>query len=159
MKDSFGVRLKFFRSKAGLSQQQLADKAGLSRKIISDYEVKQDVMPRETNLYKIADALNIDSSNLVPKTNLDNLKPQADGAVEFKVNLNEFSKEVVNAIKDGAIKNNRSIADELNDIVNSAIKAALKRYENNIEDDFANFDNKPEQINERSFLEYLSSKD
>ncbi|MFX5998600.1 helix-turn-helix transcriptional regulator, partial [Acinetobacter baumannii] len=71
MKDSFGARLKFFRSKAGLSQQQLADKTGLSRKIISDYEVKLDVIPRDSNLYKIADALGVDSSNLIPKTRGD----------------------------------------------------------------------------------------
>lgn len=158
MKDSFGARLKFFRSKAGFSQQQLADKANLSRKIISDYEVKLDIMPREANLYKIADALNIDSSNLVPKSNLENVEPQQDGTVEFKMDLNEFPREFVNAIKEGAVKNNRSVAEEFNDVINSAVKAALKRYENNIEDDFSSFDKRPEQINERSYLEHLNSK-
>lgn len=158
MKDSFGARLKFFRSKAGFSQQQLADKAGLSRKIISDYEVKLDVTPRETNLYKIADALNIDSSNLVPKTNFHNAEPLQNGTVEFKMNLNEFPREFVNEIKEGAVKNNRSISDEFNEVINSAVKAALERYKNNIPDDFTEFDKRPEQINEKSYLEHLNSK-
>lgn len=157
MKDSFGARLKFFRSKAGFSQQQLADKTGLSRKIISDYEVKLDVMPREGNLYKIADALGINSSNLVPKSNLEEGEKQPDGTIEIKMNLHELSREVVEAIKESASKNNRSIQDEFNIIASQAIKNAFERSEKEDDEEFFKFDNNPEQTNESAFDDYLKN--
>lgn len=126
MKDSFGSRLKFFRSKAGLSQQQLADRAGLSRKIISDYEVKLDVMPREGNLYKIADALNIDSSNLVPKSTDDVSWTQGeDGLYEYKININELPRETVRALREIAKLKNQTVDEALSEIMHQALANAM----------------------------------
>lgn len=157
MKDSFGARLRFFRSKVGLSQQQLADSTGLSRKIISDYEVKLDVMPREGNLYKIAEALGIDSSNLVPKTNMDDAEKQSDGVVGVTMNLHEFPRGVVEFIKESALKNNRSIDDEFNFIINQAVNEAIKKYQNGEKEDYSQFDSSPPQVNEAAFEEYLKN--
>lgn len=132
MKDSFGARLRFFRSKAGLSQQQLADKAGLSRKIISDYEVKLDVMPRETNLYKIADVLGIDSSNLVPKTTSeDTFKKTDDGMYEYKININELPREAVAALRDIAKIKNLTTNEAFEYIAKQAILGAFESYKKN----------------------------
>ncbi|EKU59475.1 DNA-binding helix-turn-helix protein [Acinetobacter sp. WC-323] len=88
MNDSFGARLKFFRSKAGLSQQQLAEKSGLSRKIISDYEVKKDIVPRDSNLYKLAKALELDSYNLLP--NEEPIEINEDGTVSIGFGLDNL---------------------------------------------------------------------
>lgn len=159
MKDSFGARLRFFRSKAGLSQQQLADKASLSRKIISDYEVKLDVMPRETNLYKIADALGVDPSNLVPKTDINDGEKLPDGTVEFKMNLHEFPRDFVDAIKEGASKNDRSLSDEFNDVINKAVRSALERYNKGEKEDFLEFDKRSDQINEKAFNDYIKNQE
>lgn len=127
MKDSFGTRLKFFRSKAGLSQQQLADSAGLSRKIISDYEVKLDVMPREGNLYKIADALGVDSSNLVPKSTEDTAFTKCeDGLHEYKININELPREAVITLRKIAEIRNQTLDEAFSEITHKAILDALE---------------------------------
>lgn len=129
MKDTFGARLKFFRSKAGFSQQKLADKAGLSRKIISDYEVKLDVMPRESNLYKIADALCIDSSNLVPKSTEETAFTLGeDGMYEYKININELPREAVNNLKEIAAARNQTLDEAFGLIMNKAISEAIEAY-------------------------------
>jgi transcriptional regulator with XRE-family HTH domain len=112
MQDSFGARLKFFRSKAGLSQQQLADSAGLSRKIISDYEVKQDVLPRTQNLFKISQALGIESLNLMPKDKIYNdetLHKQFTNPTQY-FDLSLISKEALTALE--AISREQSIPVE-----------------------------------------------
>lgn len=57
---SFSDRLKFFRSKKGLSQQQLANLVGVSRKQISDYEVGAS-KPRQATFIKVLDALGLDA--------------------------------------------------------------------------------------------------
>lgn len=157
MKDSFGARLRFFRSKAGLSQQQLADKTGLSRKIISDYEVKLDVMPRETNLYKIADALDVDSSNLVPKSEVDLNNKNPDGDIEFKMNINELPKHVVLQLRELAKHNNRSVHDELEHVMHKAISEAIDRAERGEKEDSSSFENSKTFKLEESFLCHLKN--
>lgn len=112
MKDSFGARLKFFRSKAGLSQQQLADSTGLSRKIISDYEVKQDVLPRMQNLFKISQALGIESLNLMPKDKIYDdvtLDKQFINPTQY-LDLSLISKEVLTTLD--VISSEQSISVE-----------------------------------------------
>lgn len=112
MKDSFGARLKFFRSKAGLSQQQLADSTGLSRKIISDYEVKQDVLPRMQNLFKISQALGIESLNLMPKDKIYDdvtLDKQFINSTQY-LDLSLISKEVLTTLD--VISSEQSISVE-----------------------------------------------
>lgn len=156
MKDSFGARLKFFRSKAGLSQQQLADKTGLSRKIISDYEVKLDVIPRDTNLYKIAEALNIDSSNLIPKTKGD-AKEQPDGSYLLTYNINEFPRQVVETLSASAEKNNRSIQDEFQILMIEALERLLDSPEDDIKTKFQSVKESKIHQDENAFENFLAN--
>lgn len=119
MKDSFGARLKFFRSKAGLSQQQLADASGLSRKQISDYEVKLDVLPRLQNLFKISQALGIDSANLMPKDKIyddESLDKQFLNPAQY-ADLSLMSKEALTTIEMIAEKNSVSIEQMIENLI------------------------------------------
>ena len=156
MKDSFGARLKFFRSKAGLSQQQLADKTGLSRKIISDYEVKLDLIPRDVNLYKLADALNIDSSNLIPKTKGDATElPDGDFAITY--NLNEFPRSIVEFLKDQAKKNNRTIQEQFQYFMSTAMERVLEKHDGEIHEELNNRTRSKLVADESLFEEYLEN--
>lgn len=156
MKDSFGLRLKFFRSKAGLSQQQLADKSGLSRKIISDYEVKLDVMPRETNLYKIADALGIDSSNLVPKSTDETAFKETEDGFEYKININELPRDIVSKLRKVAETKNKSVNEIFDLLLKKAITNAFESYEKGGVDEPPS-DQKLTTIDEKeeAFIQYL----
>ncbi|MDA3463491.1 helix-turn-helix domain-containing protein [Acinetobacter sp. AOR41_HL] len=156
MKDSFGARLKFFRSKAGLSQQQLADKTGLSRKIISDYEVKLDVIPRDSNLYKIADALGIDSSNLIPKTRGD-AKEQPDGNFSITYNIHEFPRKIVEFIEYEAQKNNRSLQEQFEVFMSGVVEKFLNMSENERNSKLDNQQNSKLELDEKAFEEYLGN--
>lgn len=156
MKDSFGARLKFFRSKAGLSQQQLADKTGLSRKIISDYEVKLDVIPRDSNLYKIADALGIDSSNLIPKTRGD-AKEQSDGNFSITYNIHEFPRKIVEFIEYEAQKNNRSLQEQFEVFMSGVVEKFLNMSENERNSKLDNQQNSKLELDEKAFEEYLGN--
>lgn len=64
MEDTFGFRLRFYRTRLGLTQQQLADKSGVSRKQISDFEKEIQKNPRPQTLFKLADALGISFTDL-----------------------------------------------------------------------------------------------
>lgn len=54
----FSDRLKFFRSQRELSQQELANAVGISRKQVSDYEVGTS-KPRQSTYMKILDVLGV----------------------------------------------------------------------------------------------------
>ena len=58
MDHSFSARLKFFRSRADLTQGELAKAVGISQKQVSDYEVGS-AKPRQATYFKILDALNM----------------------------------------------------------------------------------------------------
>ncbi|MBK5649339.1 helix-turn-helix transcriptional regulator [Acinetobacter proteolyticus] len=66
MANSFGERLKFLRAANNLSQQELAELVGISRKQISDYEVRNSI-PRSTTIYKLAQALMVKPTDLLPE--------------------------------------------------------------------------------------------
>lgn len=51
--------IRFYRQKAGLTQQQLADKLGVSQQYIGNYESGKR-QPKIQTLQKIADALDVD---------------------------------------------------------------------------------------------------
>ena len=154
MKDSFGARLKFFRSNNGLSQQKLADKCGLSRKIISDYEVKLNVLPRDVNLHKIANALDIDPSNLIPKTQFEDGELQPDGTTKYIINLNSFPKETIEMLKDAAEEADKDLDEIFSDLINEALIAYVK----NPKKQAYPMDDDPIQENEDTFFKYLESK-
>lgn len=64
MKDSFGLRLRYYRAQRDLTQQELAVKAGVSRKQISDLEMEIQKNPRPSTIKKLADALGIKEEKL-----------------------------------------------------------------------------------------------
>lgn len=55
--------IRFYRQKAGLTQQQLADKLGVSQQYIGNYESGKR-QPKIQTLQKIADALDVDVFSL-----------------------------------------------------------------------------------------------
>ncbi|MFV5384132.1 helix-turn-helix domain-containing protein [Acinetobacter junii] len=133
MSDSFGARLKFFRSKAGLSQQQLAEKSGLSRKIISDYEVKKDIVPRDSNLYKLAKALEVDSYNLLP--NEEPTEINEDGTVSIEFGLDNLSETLRKNIETLAKHYQKDPHEYLCEIFQPALESFLDREEARITKD------------------------
>ncbi len=61
--------LKFLRTKAGLTQEQLAQKAGVSRFTIALLESGKQQEVKSSTIIKLADALNIDIDTLLsPKS-------------------------------------------------------------------------------------------
>ncbi len=59
-----GLKIRFERMKRGLSQEQLAEKAGLSMRSLSIIECGQN-NPRYTTLLAIANAFDIDITELL----------------------------------------------------------------------------------------------
>lgn len=57
-------KIKTARQRAGLTQQELAEKIGLSQKHISRWELEK-FNPKINNLKKIADALQCDITDLI----------------------------------------------------------------------------------------------
>ena len=57
--------LKFLRTKAGLTQEQLAQKAGVSRVTIALLESGKTREVKSSTIIKLADALNIDIDTLL----------------------------------------------------------------------------------------------
>lgn len=57
---NIGFKIQFYRKKTGLSQEQLAEKCGLSYSTISHIEATQSYTLSIMTLYKIAKALNVE---------------------------------------------------------------------------------------------------
>ena len=72
-RSAFGVRLFTTRKSRGLSQMELGEKIGLSKRMISYYEGDTPGPPVEI-LKKIADALNVTTSYLMLESPLKTLK-------------------------------------------------------------------------------------
>lgn len=62
---AFGIRLKKFRSKAKLTQEELAEKIGLSRDFIALLETGRR-RPSVKTIQKLARVLRVKSSDLLP---------------------------------------------------------------------------------------------
>ena len=58
----FGVRLRALRSAAGISQQELAERSGLSIRAISNLERGRTRWPYRHSLKRIADSLGLDGA-------------------------------------------------------------------------------------------------
>ena len=65
IRKEFGINLKKIRLENGLTQEQLADKAGMHFTYIGQIE-RGIRNPSLINLHKLAKALNIDSKKLFP---------------------------------------------------------------------------------------------
>lgn len=129
MKDSFGLRLRYFRTKLNMTQQQLAEKSGVSRKQISDFEMDIQNNPRQSTLKKLADALEISILNLKPDLEIpsdlhDDVKKSlkvgstpSPNIVSYEVDISDLSDEIINKIEDDAKKSNRSFDEQFNILV------------------------------------------
>lgn len=157
MKDSFASRLKYFRTAAGLTQQQLSTKSGVSRKQISDLEQEIQANPRDLTISKLADALNVDPSNLVPKSSFVSDTPDKDGLYEFKLNLNELPEAALETLQKMAESNNRSIDDELNHVVNRALTEAFERNARGEKTDFSELEKTVAHQKEKEFKQFLDN--
>ena len=60
------MRLKRLRQAAGISQQELASRAGLSVSLVAKLEHGKEANPRLSTLYDLADILGAKLSELVP---------------------------------------------------------------------------------------------
>ena len=113
MRDTFGFRLKKFRTMLDLTQQQLADKSGISRKQISDFEMDIQTNPRRQTILKLANALNIDSEKLISSNPLDDV-------LELSISNTAHDK-----LLKLAAQNNRSVEDEAAELLKKALNKEL----------------------------------
>ena len=60
-----GRRLRFLRAQLGISQHQLAERASLSRPLISALENGKAALPRYLTLVRLAASLEVDVADLV----------------------------------------------------------------------------------------------
>lgn len=74
---SFGERLTTLRKNVGLTQQELADEIGVSRRAIAHYETTDDVRIAVTLIPKLAKTLGIKVDTLI---GLDKVKSGQNGA-------------------------------------------------------------------------------
>ncbi|ENV98317.1 helix-turn-helix transcriptional regulator [Acinetobacter bereziniae] len=126
MENSFSERLKHLRAKMNLSQQQLADHVGLSRKQISDYEVKNSI-PRSVTIHKLAEFLGTTPEFL--------LKGENSGTNEYLVV--PMAGEIYEKLKRIALLKNRSIEDEAQDLLKEALVKEAREIINTDKDDLS----------------------
>lgn len=63
---SLGLNIAFYRKRAGLTQEQLAERAGISRSHLSAIEAPNTIRPFSLEiLFQIAHALNVPAWNLL----------------------------------------------------------------------------------------------
>jgi Zn-dependent peptidase ImmA (M78 family)/DNA-binding XRE family transcriptional regulator len=85
---AIGERLKLARSMARLSQQELAERAGVSKMAISKYEANQ-MMPGSDVLLKLADALDIRMEFLLRQAPQLNIQPTYRKRVRMAAKVKE----------------------------------------------------------------------
>ena len=86
---SVGERIKAHREKTGLSLNQVADAAGISKSALHDLETKLNVRPSAELLYNVAEALNTTVAFLLGKRR----DPMSDeAAIEIPASLEEFAR-------------------------------------------------------------------
>jgi transcriptional regulator with XRE-family HTH domain len=84
-----GERIKSRREELGLSLNQLAEAAGISKSTLHDLETRQNVRPSAELLYNIAEALNTTVAFLLGKRR----NPLSDEApIEIPAALEEFAR-------------------------------------------------------------------
>ncbi len=64
MRETFGVRLKKLRKQKGMSQSELAQKAGVWQTLISRYE-REEIAPTTSTLEWICTALGVSATELL----------------------------------------------------------------------------------------------
>ncbi len=97
-----GKNLKYYRLMAGLSQEQLANKIGISKMTISNYEKNKREADSET-IIKLADALKIKAINLL-KNDTNNVLI-THGEFKRKSVMNTTSEEILFETLDRKLRN------------------------------------------------------
>lgn len=96
---TFGRRLKKARATRGLTQAQLARKAGVSATMISHFETGERQFPSADNLVKIANSLNVSTDYLLGRLNDDEPDEGAVKALLRSTNLHNASDELLATIE------------------------------------------------------------
>ena len=78
---TFSDKIKVAREQAGLTQQQLADSTGVSKRTIASYE-SGGAIARASTMLKLAKALNVSSKYLSDDSCLDPIDIEKDGYLE-----------------------------------------------------------------------------
>lgn len=103
---TIGERIKDARMKAGISQQELADKLGIKSAGISQWETDKRT-PKNQTMLKIADAIGIDLAELLglPKESTENIQRSAKGVCDAADRLEKLrqggasSEDIIEAEK------------------------------------------------------------
>lgn len=102
-----GRRIKFYRQKCGLTQQQMAAKLGIAQGQVSDYEAGKVAVPIDLLGY-MADILNVsvavldDSLLQIPffRDGFADFKNKADDGKKISESIENFRRRLMDAIMD-----------------------------------------------------------
>lgn len=93
----FGRRLKAVRQKTGMSQAELASKAGVEKAAVGRWETT-DMIPSESNMDKLAKALGIDKKSLKHPP-IEELTPEQLESLKTRIkNLSPYRQLLVSQI-------------------------------------------------------------
>ena len=108
--DSFGLRLKYYRSGLNITQEELSKLSSVSRKQISDFEIGLQNRPRTSTVRKLANALGVSPFKLYPergdKTESELLNQ--DRMAEVKL---ELPTDIVASLRKQAEQSGHSLED------------------------------------------------
>lgn len=132
--DSFGFRLKYYRSGLNITQAELSKLSGVSRKQISDFEIGLQNRPRLSTVHKLADALGVSPFKLYPetrpKTNDELLSQKRTSEIKLDLPI-----ELIDSLKQQAERNGQTVEDFtyllVMNLMNLEIKKINKEYESN----------------------------
>lgn len=136
--DSFGFRLKYYRSGLNITQEELSKLSGVSRKQISDFEIGLQNRPRLSTVDKLATALGISPFKLYPEKESKSDDELLNQNRTAEVTL-EFPAELVASLRKQAEQNGRSLEDFtyllVMNLMNQEIEKINKEYEDNTPQD------------------------
>jgi transcriptional regulator with XRE-family HTH domain len=78
----FSKRLKKLRENRGLSQEKLAEELNIPRSTITNYETRDDLIPRQKRLNEIADYFGVSVDYLIGRANGNELTKIEDAFLE-----------------------------------------------------------------------------
>lgn len=86
----FSKRLKKLRERKGLSQEKLAEELNIPRSTITNYETREDLIPRQKRLNEIADFFGVSVDYLIGRAGDGEL---SDGEKSFLDDIDELELE------------------------------------------------------------------
>lgn len=92
--DKFGNKLFELRRKAGLSQEKLGEKIGVSRQAISNWETGS-VVPDMVNIIKLSEFFGVNVDYLISETNIDSEISVAKDVPKSSNNRKKFKLVIV----------------------------------------------------------------